>query len=99
MRNKLTFKNYSDAVSGLNWMLLFLKKEEEVIHKNDNPELITEEIEETRILIKELLSNLNDESGFEFIDYGAIENIWQRLIFLNDDTFANQSYSVYAISF
>ncbi len=90
MRNKLTFKNYSDAVSGLNWMLLFLKKEEEVIHKNDNPELITEEIEETRILIKELLSNLNDESGFEFIDYGAIENIWQRLIFLNDDTFANQ---------
>lgn len=90
MKNKLTFKNYTDALSGLNWMLSFLKKEEEVIHKNENPELITEEIEETRFLINEILSSQSNESDFEFINYATIENIWQRLIFLNEDTFANQ---------
>lgn len=90
MKNTLSFKNYSDAISGLNWMLLFLKKEEEVVHKNDNPDLITEEIEEANVLINDVLSHLNTEKNLEFINYVTIDNIWQKLIFLNEDTFANQ---------
>lgn len=90
MKNKLRFKDYSDSISGLNWMLIFLKKEEEVIHKNENPELIAEEIEETRMLIKNILSTLNNKQGFDLLNYNTIDNIWQSLIFLNDDTFANQ---------
>ena len=90
MKNNLKFKNYSDSITGLNWMVAFLKGEEEVIHKNEEPELIAEEIDETKMAIKEVLSNLTEESNFEFIDYSIIENIWQKLIFLNEDTFTNQ---------
>ena len=90
MKNNIIFKDYSDAISGLNWMLLFLQKEEEVVHKNENPELITEEIEESRLVLKEILSYLVNEISFESIDYSGIKNIWQKLIFLNEDTFFNQ---------
>ena len=72
MKNNLRFKDYSDSISGFNWMLIFLKKEEEVIHKNENPELIAEEIEETRMLIKNILSTLNNKQGFDLLNYKCL---------------------------
>ena len=87
MKLNIKFKNFSDAASGLNWMILFLKKEEEIAYKNDNPEFILDEIGDARNNLKEILKNLRQEDDFDTIDHEMVENIWQKIIFLNEDTY------------
>lgn len=84
----LSFKSEQDAALAVEWMKRFLEDEKSTIHKHEDPDSVSEELNEISGLIDELEFSLTN--GIERISKEFLTELWAWLLALNDDTYKYQ---------
>lgn len=90
MKKQYIFKSIQDAKNALSWINEFLIQEGDVAYKSENFDTVVEEIEEAKLLLRDIADYVNSNGDLSGLNQENLNDLWQKILFLNDDTYINQ---------